>query len=280
LLNPRAQAAWTAAALTVVLTSSSPVYRGIALAAAGLLVGLVPPLGEVSRRPLAIALAVSSGFAVLFNLLLSHTGATVLVELPDWIPLVGGVLTLEAAAFGLTTALGIAAGLVAAAPLVLQFEPGALLDALPRQLDRTAVVLAATFALVPGLARSYTAIREAQTMRGWRPRGPRSWSEVLVPVALTAVEDSLSVAEALEARAFGAARRTRLAAPGWGLADFAVLGASLLAAGAFVAARLAGWQQDWLVYPTPAPPPAEPGLLLAAALLLLPAGLAWRRSRG
>ncbi len=279
MLNPRSQAAWSAAALTAVLTSSSPVYRGVVLIAAALLVALVPPVVEVSRRPLVVALAVTSVLSILFNLLLSHTGSTVLGELPDQLPLVGGVLTLEAAAFGLATALGISAGLLATAPLVLQFEPAALLDSLPRQLDRTAAVLATTFALAPGLARSYTAIREAQTMRGWRPRGPRSWSDVLVPVALTAVEDSLTVAEALEARAFGSGPRTRTARVSWTWLDVAVVAAAAATCAAFIGGRLAGLPEDWLVYPSPAPPPAHPLLVFAAALALLPVPFAWRRSR-
>ena len=45
-------------------------------------------------------------------------------------------------------------------------------------------------------------------MRGWRPTGVRAWSDVLMPVALTSIEGSMDLAEAMEARAFGSGPRT------------------------------------------------------------------------
>lgn len=271
---------WSAACLVAALTTSSPAYRLVVVLAATAMLTALPVAPGLSRRPLVMALSSTGGLAILFNLLLSHTGATVLFAIPDWLPLLGGPVSLEAAAFGAATGLGIAAAILAVAPLVLHVEAGALMDALPRHLERTAAALAATFALAPALGRSYTSIREAQIMRGWRPQGLRSWAEVMVPVALTAVESSLLVAEAMEARAFGAGPRTPPEPIRWRARDIVTIFVALIAAALFLGSRIVGLQEDWLVYPTPAPPPADPPLLAAAALLALPALLVWRRSRG
>jgi energy-coupling factor transport system permease protein len=235
-----------------------------------------PPRPGTSRRPILWATGAAAVLAVALNVLLSHTGATALVTLPGWLPLLGGPLTAESILFGGATAIGLAAGLFAVAPLALQLEPDELLDVLPRGFEATGAALATTLGLGPGFARALAAVREAQTMRGWRPRGPRSWAEVVVPVCLTAMEDSLLVAEAMEARAFGSGPRTAAEPQPWSAADVLTAAVAGIAVLAFIGARLAGRPEDWAAYPTPAPPPADPLLLAAAAALALPAFLRWR----
>jgi len=46
-------------------------------------------------------------FSTFYNALLTHFGSTVLVTLPRALPLVGGPVTLEAAAFGATRGLAL-----------------------------------------------------------------------------------------------------------------------------------------------------------------------------
>jgi energy-coupling factor transport system permease protein len=136
-------------------------------------------------------------------------------------------------------------------------------------------VLAASLNLVPGIGRSYQAIREAQRMRGWRPRGPRSWTELMVPVLLTALEDSIQLAESMEARAYGSGRRTTFIARFWARRDTIVVVATAVSILMFVAGRLSGAVTDWYPYPTPDVPQAWVPGLLACGLLLWPL-IAWR----
>jgi energy-coupling factor transport system permease protein len=279
-LHPWALAAWSCACLVVALAASSPVYRVEVLVAGAAMLAAGRSRPGLRARPLFIAIGVAGLGAIALNLLLSHTGATVLATVPSAVPLLGGPITFESGAFGAATGLAIAAGVLAVAPLAWQLEPDELLDAVPRHLERTGAALATTIALAPGLARSYRAVREAQTMRGWRPRGVRSWADVLVPVALTAMEDSLLAAEAMEARAFGAGPRTRSESVRWSPTDLLALGAAALAAAVFIGARVAGLPEDWLTYPTLAAPPTDPPLILAAGLLSVPPILVWLRSRG
>ena len=103
--------------------------------------------------------------------------------------------------------------------------------------------------LIPGIARSATEIRDAQRMRGWRPGRVREWPDLAVPVVLTALESSITLAEAMEARGYGSGARTHYSAVVWRWSDIAVCVVAPAAAVAFVALRLAGVIGDW--YPVP-----------------------------
>ncbi|MGH7903224.1 MAG: energy-coupling factor transporter transmembrane component T family protein [Candidatus Dormibacteraceae bacterium] len=274
-LNARAVAAWAGAAILVALQSDNPIYRGMVLAAA---------LAFVSRRrrpgarmrgllaPLAGAVAIT----VILNSLLSHNGDDVLWDLPGWLPGIGGTVTLEAVSFGLTIAAGLAAAVLAASALTLTVEVHDLIDALPSALAQVAAAVGGALNLVPGIGRGLTAVREAQRMRGWRPRGPRSWSQVLVPAMLTSVESSVQLAESMEARGFGSGPRTRYRPGAWRRIDVAVTAGAGLAAFLFLAGRHLGFAGDWYPFPTLSMPPADPVALVACLLLFVPA-VRWPR---
>ena len=269
-LAPRAWLAWSLAAVTVALISSNPVYRGlVALVALNVVLAWRPPGRRL--RPLAVALVLAAALAALINLLFSHTGAGVIARLPDWLPLVGGPVTVESAAYGATVGLGLVAALLAVAPLSTVLHAHEVVDALPAPLERTGIAVATSLNLVSGFGRTFTEVSDAQRMRGWKPRGIRSWNEVLVPVVLTAIEDSVRLAEAMEARAFGAGRRSSFASSPWDVRSVAVTLGALASAGIFVAARLAGLEMDWYPYPTLALPEVEPLLVVACLPLALPA---------
>jgi len=274
-VNPRALAAWSAAGLVIALGSGNPVQRATVLAAA-LAVLLATAKHRRPIRPLLGGLALFVLASGLLNALLAHVGADVLAELPGWLPGLGGPITVEAFAGGLAAGLGLAAAVLAVAPLSLSQEPHELVDALPSALNRTGSALAASFNLVPAVARSFTAVREAQLMRGWRPRGPGSWGELVVPVVLTTIEDSIQLAESMEARAFGSGRRTHYAISTWSRLDALIIGGAAAAAAVFVAARLTGAAPDWDPYPVLHAPVTSPIALISCLPLVLPLAARWR----
>jgi energy-coupling factor transport system permease protein len=277
-IAPRAWLIWSLAAVTVAVSTDNPVYRGlVALAALGVLLTWLPPGRRV--KPLALMLVFAAGTAACVNLVAGHTGADVMVRLPsDW-PLIGGALTVESLAFGGALGLGLAAALLAVAPLSRVLEPHDVVDAMPGPLERTGIAVATSLNLVSGFGRTFTAVSDAQRMRGWRPRGIRSWNEVMVPVVLTAIEDSVLLAEAMEARGFGAGRRTSYATGKWGRRDIAVVVAALGAVALFIGLRVAGAPIDWYPYPTLYLPPINPVLVAACLALALPGLVAPVRGR-
>jgi len=269
-IAPRAWLVWSLAAVTVALVTDNPVYRGlVALVALDVLLTWLPR-GRRLRR-LAVAVLLSAALAALIDLLASHTGADVLARLPDGLPLVGGPLTLESLAFGGALGLGLVAALLAVAPLSLVLEPHDVVDAMPGSLERTGIAVATSLNLISGFGRTFTEVRDAQRMRGWKPGGFRSWNEVLVPTLLTAIEDSVRLAEAMEARAFGAGRRTSYAASAFGAREAVVVGAALAAAILFVGLRILGVPMDWDPYPTLSSPPIHPLAVVGCLGLALPA---------
>jgi energy-coupling factor transport system permease protein len=272
-LNARAVAAWSATCIFIVLSTTNPVYKAAVLAAA--LTALAAGVGLRRVRGLLVGVLLISGFALLLNFVSAHLGTTVLFELPDQIPALGGPYTLEALAFGATGGLTVGAAILAAAPFSLLLASHEVMDALPAVLSRTGAAVAASLNLVPAVAASFVQVTEAQRLRGWRPRGPRSWSEIVVPVVLTSVEGSIQLAESMEARGFGSGPRTAVKASRLQRSDWLLIGASAAALATFVISQVEGWAAPWYAYPTLTPPSIDPRPLLACLLLLAPV-LVWR----
>lgn len=273
--RPAAVGAWVLAGLGVTLSTSDPVAHAVVLAGAWVLLAR-RRTSERRLRPLALGLAVLFATTVVVNGLLAHTGATVIAVVPGWVPLVGGTLTAEAFAEGASIGLALVSAVSVAAVLCMVLEPADLVDALPRPLSHTGAALGSALNLVPATASSFVAVRDAQRLRGWRPKGPRALVDLAVPVVLGAIDRSVQLAESMEARAFGSGPRTGAATAqrsGWGVAMVGVAGAALAV---LVVARLHGASGEWYPYPTPSVPDAgplalAPGVVVALGGLLLPA---------
>ncbi len=275
-MRGRAVAVWVVGALGSALVAQDPVV-GVLLVAA--LVAVAGGCASWRRaRPLLLAVLVAGLVATLLTLCLGHVGTTVLFTLPSAWLVLGGPWTVEAIAYGVQSGLVLAAAVLAVAPLSLLLDASDLIDALPRGLDRTGATVASSLNLVPAVARSVRETAEAQRLRGLRTRRVGAWLEVLVPVILTSIEDSLQLAEAMEARGYGEGRRTHYPAPAGDPRDLLVAGAALAALAAVIVLRLTGAIGTWEPYPTFSLPSAGPLQLLPPLLLLGPLWR-WRRSQ-
>lgn len=274
-MNARALAVWSLSGITIALASGNPIYRVLVLLCAlNVLVALRRP--DVSLRGLMTALVVAAAIATLVTTLASHTGDHAFLVLPAGIPVFGGVLTIEAAFFGASTGLGIAAAVLAAAPLSLVLMPNSLVDALPNAFARTGAAIGTALNLIPSIARSATEIRDAQRMRGWRPGRVREWPDLAVPVVLTALEGSITLAEAMESRGYGSGARTHYTDITWRRADIAVCVVAPAAAVTFVVLRVVGVIADWYPFPNLTWPPVNV-LGVACCLAVAIPALVWRR---
>ena len=268
-MSTRALAAWSGAGLVIVLSTSNPVYRAVVLLCA---ITLLLARGRRGAGPrlLLVGIGIAALTATALTLLLSHSGQHVLARLPAAIPAIGGPLTLEALLFGVATGLGIAAAMLVVAPLTLISQPHELVDALPPVLARTGAAIGAALNLIPGTARSAAEIRDAQRMRGWRARRVADWPAVAVPVVLTAIEGSLTLAEAMESRGYGAAVRTHFGVERWTPFDTLVAVSALLAAALFLALTIAGQVPGWFPFPVATAPVVSVPAVLCCALLVVP----------
>src|SRR6266853_5002961 len=272
-MNARAVAAWSACCLFVVLSTTNPFYKLMVLGAA--LSALAAGAGLRRIRVLLVAVLLISAFAIVLNFVSAHLGTTVLFALPAQIPGLGGPYTLEALVFGSVGGITIASAILSAAPFSLLLDSHEVMDALPAALSRTGVAVAASLNLVPGVATCFVQVTEAQRLRGWRPRGPRSWMDVVVPVVLTSVEGSIQLAESMEARGFGSGPRTALKSFPLRKSDWLLVGASAAAVITFLASRAAGGAADWYAYPALSAPSVDLASLAACLLLFAPV-VAWR----
>lgn len=272
-MSARALAAWSGACLFIVLFTSNPAYRIVVLAAAFSTVAAKAGLRRM--RTLLVGVAAVATLAALLNFLSAHLGATVLFELPDWLPALGGPYTLEALAYGVMGGVTIAAAILAVAPFSLLLSTNEVVDALPRVLSRTGTAIAASLNLVPSIGTSFTEVVEAQRLRGWRPRGPRSWAEVVVPIVLTGVEGSIQLAESMEARGYGSGPRAPFHPRGMHRGDWLLAASAALAVALMVAAQASGLASDWSAYPALTPPSIDP-LSLVACLFLFTPLVTWR----
>jgi energy-coupling factor transport system permease protein len=272
--RPTAVGAWVLVGLVVTLATSDPVAHAVALVGAWLLL-VRRRTSQRKLRPLAIGLTVVFLLTVAVNGMLAHTGATVLAEIPSWMPLIGGILTAESFAEGASIGLTLVTAISVAAVLTLVLEPADLVDALPGPLHHTGAALGAALNLVPATVTSFLAVRDAQRLRGWRPKGPRALVDLAVPVVLGAIDRSVQLAESMDARAFGSGPRTVVKGGGRSSGSTLVTAGSVVAVAALLAARLHGVSATWYPYPTPSAPDVAvlalvPAVVLAASGLLLP----------
>ena len=238
MLDARVWLLWALTALVVASSTRNPLYIVLLLLIVAL-VGITCAVGRVANplyMPLRFA-AVAIPLAALFNGLTAHLGDTVLLRLPDWLPLLGGPVTLEALVFGAINGLTLTV-IFGAFAVFNQVTPVRdLVRLTPRAFHEAGVVLSIALTFIPQTTRSLTRIREAQAVRGHRVRNLRDWLPIVVPLLVSGLERSMGLAEAMVARGYGAVsdRANPLRTQG------------LLALGLF--ALLGGWLA-WLFRPS------------------------------
>ncbi|NNJ09888.1 hypothetical protein EKD04_006070 [Chloroflexales bacterium ZM16-3] len=247
-LHPISWVAWLAVAISAITITRNPLYLLLILLALALVAEIERPAGRTRPIDPILFAAFAVTISGLFNAVSVHYGDTVMLRLPASWPLLGGPITLEALAYGMTNGLALGALIAAFAAFGSALPVGALLRLVPRAFYPLAVVVAIAVTYVPLTIRQARQVREAQQLRGHQMRSWRDGLPLLLPLLIGGLERALQLAEALAARGFAAARppeRLRL-----------LLAGGLASAFAGVLLRVA-WGQD----------------LVGAALILLGAAM-------
>ncbi len=198
--------AWLLWALTMLLSASfsrNPLYSFLLLLVT-VWVYNTCVTAEEHRSPLTpLRFALFTiPLAALFNALSTHFGRTQLFRLPDWIPLFGGAVTLEALVFGAINGLNLTVIFSSFTTFNRALAVRDLIALTPRAFHESGVVLSIALTFVPQTVRSLQRIREAQAVRGHRLRGLRDWAPVFTPLLVSALERALMLAEAMVARGY------------------------------------------------------------------------------
>lgn len=242
-LDPRAWLIWAAAASLPPLLGRNP-WPLVAALLAVLGVWGVWSAGAAGARwrPLLRLALVFGAVSVLFNLLTAHVGNIVIGSLPEHWPVIGGPLTLNALLFGALGATAILSLAATGATLGATLDWSGVMRLLPERMAPLAVAGSVAWSYLPRTTAAFTEIREAQSARGYRPRGVRDAAPLVIPLLAGGLERSLTTAEALEARAFGAPLAPELTPRPWQAAALviglvaALTGAFCLALGQMAAA--------------------------------------------
>lgn len=205
MLDVRVWLSWALTTLVAASSTRNPLYI-VVLLLITTVVGAACAEGGGRRAPLSpLRFAmVAVPLSALFNGLTVHLGDTVLFRLPGWLPLLGGVITLEALAFGAINGLTLTV-IFSAFSVFNQVTPVRdLIKLTPRAFHEGGVVLSIALTFIPQTQRSLRRIREAQAVRGHQVRGIRDWLPVVVPLLVSGLERAMGLAEAMVARGYGA----------------------------------------------------------------------------
>ncbi|MFD1668684.1 energy-coupling factor transporter transmembrane component T [Streptomyces calvus] len=213
-LHPGAWWLWALALGTAATRTTNPLLLALLITVSAYVVATRRPHAPWARsygaflKLALVVLLVRLAFAVVLGS--PVPGTQVLLALPE-VPLpswaqgirLGGEVTAEALTFAFYDALRLAALLVCVGAANALANPSRLLKSLPGALYElgVAVVVALTFA--PHLIADVRRLRAARRLRGRPDRGVRGLLQVGLPVLEGALERSVALAAAMDARGYG-----------------------------------------------------------------------------
>ncbi|MGI5198518.1 energy-coupling factor transporter transmembrane component T [Streptomyces sp. CA-288835] len=213
-LHPGAWWLWALGLGTAASRTTNPLLLTLLIAVAGYVVATHRTASPWSRSytafvKLALAvLAIRLVFAVFLGSPIPGTHTLVTLPelpLPDWAQgiRIGGRVTAEGLVFALYDGLKLATLLICVGAANALANPARLLKSLPGALYEAgvAVVVALTFA--PNLIADVQRLRAARRLRGRPDRGIRGLLQVGLPVLEGALERSVALAAAMDARGYG-----------------------------------------------------------------------------
>ncbi len=183
--------------VTLLRRSDAPWARsiGATFALAGVVIGI--------RMLFQIVIGAPIGSTVLFTL--------PALMLPDWAQGIrlGGPVTAEGLLLTVYDALRLATMLLCLGAANALANPRQALRSVPAALYEASVAVVIALSVAPQLIESGQRIAAARRLRGSRTTGLRALTGLLVPVMEDAVERSLALAAAMDARGFGRTVRVR-----------------------------------------------------------------------
>jgi energy-coupling factor transport system permease protein len=182
--------------------------------------------GRGQKRLYLTGVAVSAGMVFFVWPWLQDTGSHPLFPGPI-VPVIGELtVTREELVLAALYALRFAALGLASAAYVLCLDHDRLLGS-ASWARRSALAVALATRLLPTLVRDANGLVEALRGRGVRVEGFGGHARLLSPLLAGSLERGMNLAEAMEARGFGRARRTRVPPPPWTARDRLALAAAV-----------------------------------------------------
>ena len=206
--HPLAFTLWVIAAGAVALGTRNPVYLALLMASVWLTYRAARQRNPRANWGSIIKLGVWVwGITIPFNALSAHMGRYVLFRLPATWPLVGGPVTVEGVVFGFLSGLSLILLLSIFAAFNTAVDQYQLLRLVPAAFYHAGMVASIAITFIPVMTATFEEIRQAQMLRGHRFRGLRDLLPLIAPLLASALERSIELAEAMEARGYGSGMR-------------------------------------------------------------------------
>ncbi|WP_434976349.1 energy-coupling factor transporter transmembrane component T [Streptomyces aurantiacus] len=213
-LHPGAWWLWALGLATAASRTTNPLLIGLLIGVAGYVVAARRTSAPWARsygafvKLALIVIGIRLVFAIVLGSPIPGTHLIVTlpeVPLPDWAQgvRIGGRVTAEGVVFALYDGVRLAGLLICVGAANALASPARLLKSLPGALYEVgvAVVVAMTFA--PNLIADVQRLRAARRLRGRPDKGVRGLLQVGLPVLEGALERSVALAAAMDARGFG-----------------------------------------------------------------------------
>ncbi|WP_236076119.1 energy-coupling factor transporter transmembrane component T [Streptomyces coffeae] len=205
---------WALGLATAASRTTNPLLLGLLIAVAGYVVAARRTDAPWARSYTAflklglLVLAIRLFFAVFLGSPIP--GARVLftlpeVPLPDWAQgvRIGGRVTAEGLVFALYDGLKLATLLICVGAANALASPARLLKSLPGALYEAGVAIVVAMTFAPQLVSDVQRLRAARRLRGRPDHGIRALLQVGLPVLEGALERSVALAAAMDARGYG-----------------------------------------------------------------------------
>jgi energy-coupling factor transport system permease protein len=216
-LHPGAWWIWAIGMATAASRTTNPLLLGLIIAVLAFVVSARrgdAPWSTGFRAYILAALFVIAIRVFLRILFDGQYGATVLFHLPE-IPLphaaegvrIGGPVTLEGVLSALYDGLRLATLLLCFGAANVLANAKRLLKSTPSALHEMGVAVIVALTIAPQLIESASRVRRARKLRSSRARGFHLLHQIVIPVMTDALDRSLALAAAMDARGFGRTRR-------------------------------------------------------------------------
>jgi energy-coupling factor transport system permease protein len=197
--NARAWIVWVVVIAILAMMARNPLYSIILLALSLTAVRFFSTQKSPFQSfflPMTLTILL---FSAIYHALFIHVGDHVLLELPRW-PLVGGRITLEAMVDGARNGLVLITLIGAFFALNTIVPTRELIRLAPSSFQDLGVVVLIAITYIPETRQHLGRIREAQSIRGHRPRGLKDWRPLLIPLLVGGLERAMRLSEAMVAR--------------------------------------------------------------------------------
>ncbi|MEW6229821.1 MAG: energy-coupling factor transporter transmembrane component T [Bacillota bacterium] len=285
-LHPAAALSYLAVLLVTAMSMDHPLFLVGMLALLGL---TALSLGgwDLWNSFLKLGLGMSV-LVMLVNPLMVRAGENILWHGPR-APVIGPLnVSLEAVCYGAAMSVKLLDIVGIFCLYILMVHPDRMLDLFSRMAFRSALVSCLAARMFPTMTRRLEDIRRIQELRGVDfSRGrlterARSYAGLVDALLLSSLEDSMEIAEAMEARAFNSGRRSSYRPNPWRPRDTFCFAGSAIALGLFVYGSAEGFLR-YSYYPSldvVAKGWETPALLIAVFLFMsVPAVMNWGWSR-